>query len=88
LTNFATEFGQVACFLSTGDRTAVALTPAPTIGPDRPGDVIVLQDVGTFAAPTTIAVTCGSNDNVVAIDGALTALQVSSVSSETVPPSA
>lgn len=88
LINFATEFGQVACFLSTGDRTEVALTPAPTIGVDRPRDAVALQDVGTFTAPTTVAMTCRSPDNVVAVDGALTALQVSSVSSETVPPSA
>ena len=64
------------------------LTPALTIGVDRPQDVIVFQDVATFAAPTNVAMTCGSPDNVVAAHGAVTAVQVSSVSSQTVTPSA
>ena len=80
----------VDCVLSTGDESSVVLPPLAldSARPRFAAQAIALQDVATFSAPTTITVDCGSYAwDVVAIQGAITAVQVTSVRSASVAPS-
>lgn len=80
----------VDCLLSTGDESSVVLPPLALDSalPRFAAQAIALQDVATFSAPTTITVDCRSYAwDVVALHGAITAVQVTSVRSASVAPS-
>jgi hypothetical protein len=64
----------VSCTLSTGDSTLIKLA-----GDDALGGILVLQDVATFLAPTTISVHCIGFQVVISGKTTLTALKIGSI---------
>ena len=64
----------VGCSLSTGDRISIRLDGAP----DGSSGAVALQNAATFAAPTTITVSCGGF-RIFAFDLVLTAIKVGAI---------